>query len=249
MRSRSHIALSNAALLVAALLCGWQMIYWLVGEVALRSPAETARFTASLLAGDTLWPHARESLMAFGLALAFAVVGGLAIGFLLGSVRQAAEIFEPFLTAIYSIPKITLYPILLLMFGLGMPAKVAFGAIHGVIPIAIFTLNGVRNVRPVLVKAGRTMRLGTLGLIKSILFPAALPEIFTGLRIGFSLTLIGTLLGEMFASQRGIGFLMMNAIGLHNIDLIMALTLLIIIFSATISSVLLFYDRKLRERL
>ena len=128
-------------------------------------------------------------------------------------------------------------------------AKVAFGAIHGIIPIALFTLNGVRNVRPVLVKAGRIMNLGRFDMAHRVLFPAALPEIFTGFCIGFSLTLIGTLLGEMFASQRGIGFLMMNAIGLHNIDLIMALTLLIVVFSATVSTVLLHLDRRLRERL
>ena len=56
------------------------------------------------------------------------------------------------LVAIYSIPKMTLYPILLLMFGLGMSAKIAFGAIHGIIPIALFTINAVRNVRPILIK-------------------------------------------------------------------------------------------------
>jgi NitT/TauT family transport system permease protein len=152
------------------------------------------------------------------------------------------------LVAVYSIPKITLYPILLLMFGLGMSAKVAFGTIHGVIPIAIFTINAVRNVRPVLVKTARVMNLANTEMVRSILLPAALPEIFTGIRVGFSLTLVGTLLGEMFASQRGLGFLLMNAIGLHNIDLIMALTLLLIVFAATVSSILLFYDRKLHDR-
>ena len=215
----------------------------------MRSPFATAYYATALFGGEMFWPHARESLSAFGFALMIAIGVGLAIGFSLGSVRRAAEVFEPVLTAIYSIPKITLYPILLLVFGLGMPAKIAFGAIHGVIPIAIFTLNGVRNVRPVLATTGEVMKLSQFDMVRRILFPAALPEIFTGLRIGFSLTLIGTLLGEMFASQRGIGFLMMNAIGLHNIDLIMALTFLIVVFSATVSSVLLFYDRKLRERL
>ena len=80
-----------------------------------------------------------------------------------------------------------------------------------------------------------------------VLLPAALPEIFAGLRIGFSLTLIGTLLGEMFASQRGIGFLLMNAIGLHNVDLIMALTFLLSLFAGTASLILLAIDRRMSE--
>ena len=90
-------------------------------------------------------------------------------------------------------------------------------------------------------------RLGSFDLVRSVLFPAALPEIFTGLRVGFSLTLIGTLLGEMFAAQRGLGYLLMNAIGLHNVDLIMAVTLLLIAFAAIISSALLAIDHQLHR--
>ena len=104
----------------------------------------------------------------------------------------------------------------------------------------------MRNVRPVLIKTGRVFKLDKFDMIRSILMPAALPEIFTGLRIGFSLTLIGTLLGEMFASQRGLGFLLMNAIGLHNTDLLMAITTLLVAFAATVSIVLLHIDRRLR---
>ena len=151
------------------------------------------------------------------------------------------------LVALYSIPKITLYPILLLAFGLGMPAKIAFGAIHGIIPVALFTINAVRNIKPILIKTARTLRLGTPDMVRSILFPAALPEIFTGFRVGFALTLIGTLLGEMFAAQRGLGYLLMTAIGLHNVDLIMAVTLLLVVFAASVSTILLVIDRRLHR--
>jgi NitT/TauT family transport system permease protein len=249
MSPQSLHALRNAGMLIVLMLIGWQALYWLVGEVALRSPAETLAYTGRLLAGDMIWPHLAETAKAFLAALVIAVAGGLAIGFALGFSRLAGEVFEPVLVAFYSIPKITLYPILLLMFGLGISAKIAFGAIHGIIPVALFTINAVRNVRPVLIKAGRVQGLDNFEMVRLILFPAALPEIFTGLRIGFALTLVGTLLGEMFASQRGLGFLLMNAIGLHNIDLIMAITLLLVIVAATISSVLLFYDRRLHQRL
>ena len=141
-------------MLIALMLAAWQLLFWTVGDAALRSPAQTLRYTGTLLAGEMLWPHMLETMTAFALALALAIIVGLAIGFTLGSNKFAGEVFEPMLVAIYSIPKITLYPILLLMFGLGMSAKVAFGTIHGVIPIAIFTINAVRNVRPVLIKHG-----------------------------------------------------------------------------------------------
>jgi NitT/TauT family transport system permease protein len=84
--------------------------------------------------------------------------------------------------------------------------------------------------------------------IRAILFPAALPEIFTGLRVGFSLTLIGTLLGEMFGAQRGLGFLLMTAIGLQNVRVIMAVTLLLVVFAASVSTLLVIVDRRLHRR-
>jgi ABC-type nitrate/sulfonate/bicarbonate transport system permease component len=80
------------------------------------------------------------------------------------------------------------------------------------------------------------------------LIAAALPEIFTGIRIGVSLTLIGTLLGEMFASRRGLGCRLMGAIGLHDIDVIMAITFVLVAFAAVVSSVLSAVDRKLHDR-
>ena len=173
---------------------------------------------------------------------------GLAIGLVLGFNRLAGDVMEPMFVALYSIPKVTLYPILLLSFGLGMSAKVAFGAIHGIIPIALFTINAVRNVKPILIKTARVMKLNSLEMATRVLLPAALPEIFTGIRIGFSLTLIGTLLGEMFASQRGLGYMLMNAIGLHNVDIIMAVTFLLIVFAAVVSSILLRIDHALHQR-
>lgn len=240
--------LRNGVTLVVALLVFWQVLYWMIGEVALRSPFETLRFTAHLVTTEQFWIHCAETAQAFGLALVLAIAIGLAIGFTLGLNRMIAEVFEPMLVAIYSIPKITLYPILLLAFGLGMSAKVAFGTIHGIIPIALFTINAVRNVSRVYVKTGHVMRLNPADMIVRIVLPAAMPEIFAGIRIGFSLTLIGTLLGEMFASQRGLGFLLMNAIGLHNIDLIMALTFLLVVVAGASSSLLLYLNQRVYGR-
>ena len=131
--------------------------------------------------------------------------------------------------------------------GIGLPAKIAFGAIHGVIPVAIFAMAGVRQVSPALLRTARVLRLSRTETLRCIVWPAALPEIFSGLRIGFSLTLIGTLLGEMFGSQKGLGHLLMTAIGLQNVPVIMAVTLLLVLFAATLSVALLALDRRLHR--
>lgn len=235
-------------MLVLLLLAGWQLLYAIVGDVALRSPASTVHSLGKLLGDPRFLPHIRETAIAFAQGFAIAVVVGLLIGVPLGAARFAGEVAEPILVALYSIPKVTLYPVILLVFGIGMPAKVAFGAIHGIVPISIFAMNAVRNINPTHLRSARVMRMSFMDLTLKILIPAALPEIVSGIRVGFSLALIGTLLGEMFGSQRGLGHLLMQAMSLHNIERILALTLLLVVFAAGINALLLALDRRLHAR-
>ena len=237
----------NTIILIVGLLAFWQLAYAIIGDVAMRSPLQTFLFTVKLVQTDTFFNHLLNSMHAFALALAIAVGLGLLIGFSLGVHKLSGRAWEPMLVALYSIPKITLYPILLLAFGIGISAKVAFGAIHGIIPIALFTLSAVRGIRPILLKTGRVLKLSPPAMITSIMFPAAVPEIFTGVRVGFSLTLIGTILGEMFAAQHGLGYLLMNAIGLYNIDVIMSVTLLLVVFASVVNGILLAIDHRLHH--
>jgi NitT/TauT family transport system permease protein len=238
----------NALVLIAALLLIWQGLYWWAGEVALASPLATLRYTAKLVATESFDTHLLDTLRAFAIAYALSVVIGLAVGFWLGFDRLSGDALEPMIVAVYAIPKLTLYPILLLAFGLTLSAKIAFGVLHGVIPIILFTLSAVHNTKPILIKTGRVLKLTRFEMVRWILFPAAIPEIFTGLRVGFALTLIGSLLAEMFAAQRGLGYLLMNGIGLHNVELIMAVTLIIVVFAASVSTLLIYIDRRLHRR-
>jgi NitT/TauT family transport system permease protein len=247
MKQSDRRQLANIAILIASILIFWELAYLIVGDLAMRSPWSTLKFTTQLVHTDLFWGHLSETMQAFAMALVIAIGLGLLIGFTLALHKLSGDAMEPMLVALYSIPKITLYPIILLVFGLGMSAKVAFGAIHGIIPVALFTLNAVRATRPIFIKTGRVLKLPAAEMVRTILFPAAVPEIFTGIRVGFSLTLIGTVLGEMFASQRGLGYLLMNAISLYNVDLIMAVTFLLCVFAAAVNTLLLVIDHRLHH--
>jgi NitT/TauT family transport system permease protein len=248
MQSDARRPLRNTLILIVGILIFWELAYLVIGEIAMRSPWQTLQFTAKLMRTEIFWEHLAESMQAFAAALAIAIGLGLLIGFALGLHRLSGDAIEPMLVALYSIPKITLYPILLLAFGIGISAKIAFGAIHGIIPVALFTLTAVRSIKPILLKTGRVLKLGPALMVRSVLFPAAVPEIFTGIRVGFSLTLIGTVLGETFASQRGLGYLLMNAISLYNVDLIMSVTTLLVVFAAAVNTVMLVIDHRLHRR-
>lgn len=239
---------ANFGFLVLALLAVWELVYLYAGDNALTPPLQTFAYTTKLVRTALFVENFTATMIAFGWAFFYAVAIGLGLGLWLGYHQPSGKLFTPFLTAFASVPKVVLYPIVLLVCGLNLSGKVVFGAMHGIPPIALSTLGAVSTVRPVLLKLGRVLGLNAAGMLRIIVVPAALPEVMTGLRIGFSLTLIGTILGEMFASQQGLGYLLMTAIGLHDVELIMSVTLILGVMAIAASVVLLSVDRRLRRR-
>ena len=237
----------DALLFTAAMLIAWELLYLRVGDTGLASPLATFVTVGKLFVDGGFWYNAGSTAYAVVLAVAIAVLGGLAIGLLFGLSRFAGDVADPMLNAMSALPKITLYPVILLFFGLGLGAKVAFGTIHGIFPVIILTMNGVRNISPVVRKAARSMQLTPWQTVRTVLLPAALPEIFSGVRIGIALALLGTLIGELFASDRGIGYLLIQSMEHQEVPTIMALTLILFALAVVGGIGLLRVDRALHQ--
>ena len=235
--------LLDAIVIVAVILGIWLSLYAYAGDAAITPPLRTFAFAVELLSRASFWNHVGATMTAFAMALAVASVAGVVLGLVLGTRRFAGEVAEPILSSLYTIPKVTLYPIMLLIFGLGMSAKVAFGVIHGMIPVMLFTITAVKNIPPVLLRTARVLRLSPTQTALSLLAPAVTPEIITGLRVGFALTLLGVLIGEMFASQRGLGFLIINGIEVHDVRMMTTVMLIVVVFAVVANSLMLTLDR------
>jgi NitT/TauT family transport system permease protein len=234
-------------LLLAGLLVLWQLVHWAVGPDVLSSPWATIARAGELIATPAFREHAAATGTAFAIAALIAIAAGIALGLWLGLRRFAGDVADPILGTLYSIPKITLYPIILLIFGLGVSAKIAFGVIHGVFPIAIFTMNAVRNVAPVYHRTARVLRLTPLGAAVTIMTPAALPEILAGIRVGVALTLLGVLIGELFAATAGLGFALRRAMDVNAVNDIMAIALVLFGFAASANALLRLAERRARH--
>jgi NitT/TauT family transport system permease protein len=225
----------------------WQLLNWAVGANVVSGPVATVERAIALLQTESFWVHVASTLSAFAMADIIGVVLGMFIGLWLGLRRFAGDVADPILNTLYSIPKITLYPLILLIFGLGVSAKVAFGVLHGAFPIAIFTMNAVRNVAPIYHRTARIMQLSPLATAATIMAPAALPEILTGIRVGTALTLLGVLIGELFASTSGLGFALIRAMDVHAVIDIMAITMLLFMFAAGVNAILQSVERWVRH--
>jgi NitT/TauT family transport system permease protein len=247
-RRNLHTALIDAVVVVLMVLAIWEALFAYAGDVAITPPLATFRYAIDLLGSAQFWPNVAATMLAFVYALLISAFAGIALGLWLGLRRFAGDVAEPMLVALYTIPKVTVYPVMLLVFGLGLSAKVAFGVIHGMIPVVLFTLGAVKNLPPVYLRAAKTFRLTAFETGWSVLLPAVLPEVVSGLRIGFSVTLLGVLIGEMFASQRGLGYLIINGIDSHNVPMITAVTLMVMLFAVGANALLLLLNRWMQAR-
>lgn len=217
------------------LIAAWQVAAWTLGSFTVASPLDTVTELWRMSSVGTLGAHLTETLVALAYGFSMAAIGGLAAGFLIGRSRFAYSVFEPMVMALYTMPKIALFPVFLFAFGLTMSAKAWLAMSFGIFPILIFTMDGTRSVSPVLTKVGRALGLSPLRMFASVTLPASLPSLVTGLRMGISVTFLGVILGGMFASQRGLGFLLIESVTLHNMPRLYALVFLLVLIALALN--------------
>ncbi|MGH6739181.1 MAG: ABC transporter permease [Bradyrhizobium sp.] len=234
--------------IVIVMLLSWQALHQIVGTNTLPAPAPTLEYLAHFVPTWRFWDSALATLAAFSVALAVAYGIGLALGVWMGAHHLSGAVGEPILISLYTLPKITLYPVVLLIFGLSFSGRVTFGAMHGVLPVALLTMASIRNIPPVYLKSARTLHLSPWQTITTILIPATLPEVIAGLRIGFTVTLLGVLLAEMFASKKGLGFLIMNAMSLLQTEEMITVAIMLFVFAVLANALLLWIEHRLHRR-
>ncbi|MBI5439987.1 MAG: ABC transporter permease [Deltaproteobacteria bacterium] len=185
-------------------------------ELANRLGLVSRRLFPSLEAiGQQLWKYLENGDLVYHAAISIGrALGGfslaLAFGVLLGTAmarsRLVESLFEPLFTFGYPIPKISLYPVFIFIFGLGTGSKVALVFLECLYPIAIHACAGMRSAERVLVWAARNMGATRSQLFWKVLVPSALPTLFTGIRIALPVSLIVTLVTEMIGESRGLGY-------------------------------------------
>jgi NitT/TauT family transport system permease protein len=247
MRPASLQRVGDIAVASLVLVAGWQALSLLIGARTLPAPSQTAARIAAAFGQPDFLGDLWATGQAYAIALAVAMGGGVVLGLLSGGWRAFGETVEPVMHIVVAVPKVTLYPVILLLFGLGDAAKIAFGVLHGLPTVTIMTAGAIHTLKPIYRKTARAMRLTPRDFALHLLLPAVMPEILVSLRICFALTLLGVLVGEMFASARGLGHLLMASIGVDDMPTVMAIIVLLFLFAGAGSAGLLAAIDRLRR--
>ncbi len=192
---------------VAALIVLWEVVARLFGDPAfVAPPTAVARALVPTIFGDP------KLTAALGMALAemvtafvLAVLAGATVGIAIGLTAVGRRSLFPFVLLLFGLPQVALLPLVVLIFGLGPASRIAFGFTHGVLPVIVTTVSGMRAVNPLLLSSARSMGASRAQVLQHIIFPTMVASVFTGLRLAMSLTLLGVILAELFVSTNGIG--------------------------------------------
>jgi sulfonate transport system permease protein len=152
-----------------------------------------------------------SSLQNFAFGYGIAGVAGVAVGALLWSLRPVQEAVSPYLYFLYVLPAPVLIPAAMTIFGIGAAMKVVIIAFAAVWPTLLNTLDGMRGVDPVKLDTARVLGLSGFRVVRSVVLPAALPQIVAGLRNSLQVAIILMVVSELVASTSGIGFFILQA--------------------------------------
>ena len=230
---------------LAGLAALWEAVVRLgvVDPLFVPAPSAVARAFATIgpeaarLLGETLG----KTLVAYALAVTLGVGAGLVVG----AVRHLYDVLNPFLIALYAIPKILVLPWIMLIFGLGLTPAIVYGVLQGFFPICLLVVGGVRDIDRMPIVVARSMGASSWQIYRKVILPAVLPAILAGMRLGIVFCLLGVLVVEMFGGIRGMGFLLTTLANAFRAAELFAATALVSLLSIGIVLALETLNRRL----
>jgi ABC-type nitrate/sulfonate/bicarbonate transport system permease component len=226
--------------IVAGVLLTWEAVAasGLLFRDVVPSLGVIGRALVELLSDQAYYWHLGVTAGEIGLAVLIGGLAGLAVGIALGSNRLLGRAFEPYLYYLGPTPKIIFFPVMIMWFGVGPGSKVAMGVLSCFFPVALSAAAGMRAIEPVLIRVGRSFRARTWQMVAKIYLPAMRFSVVNGVRLGLGVAIIGTLLAETKLSNRGVGFLIINAYSTFNMPRMYALLIVLFVLSIGVNALI-----------
>ncbi|MEA4924994.1 MAG: ABC transporter permease [Syntrophomonadaceae bacterium] len=203
-----------------------------------------SKFIAMVISGELVSHTAISLERAFG-GFIVSVIIAIPLAFLLGWSQRAERIIDPLGQLCRNTATLAMYPLFILIFGLGESAKIAIIAWGTLWPILLNTIEGVRAVDPLLVKSARSMAISRLGLFIKVILPMAFPLMFTGIRLAASRAVIILVAAEMMGAHSGLGYLVFHAEAFYMISEMYSAIIMLVILGVSINYTLVTCEKRI----
>jgi NitT/TauT family transport system permease protein len=225
-------------LLLIALLGAWEIASGYVGEFWISKPSLIAARLVEWIGSGFILTHLSVTLQETALGFILGAGSGIVAGFVLGANPFLGKLTDPFVTAIYSLPKVALAPLFVLWFGIGMEMKVVLAATIVFFLVFYNTYAGVRDVERELLDVLRVMGARQRHLLLKVVLPGSLHWIYVGLKLSVPYALIGAVVGELVASSRGLGYLLQYSAGQFDTTGLMTTLFILMVLAMIMNEVL-----------
>jgi NitT/TauT family transport system permease protein len=194
-------------------LIGWEFVARFVvhNTLFLAGPIAVVQKAVELWGTGELQKNIGASLTEFAIGFSLSAIVGILGGVVLANSRKTRQYVDPWVSMMYATPLIALGPLFILWMGVGLTAKVAVIFLTAVFPILINTVAGLSSTDPQLIEVARSYGAAPMQVYEKVRFPAALPFIIAGLRLGVARALVGIVVAEFFGARAGIGFMIFSA--------------------------------------
>jgi ABC-type nitrate/sulfonate/bicarbonate transport system permease component len=182
------------------------------------APSNVIKHLVEMIGTGDLWRHLAASLYRLIVGFFVGCVPAIVIGLAIGLYRPVRAALDPLISATYPIPKSSLLPLILLIFGLGESSKIAMVAIGVFYPVVINTAAGVRQIAPIFLDVGHNFGASRLNMFRTVALPGALPLIMTGVKLGAGMGLVLIAIAEMVGAKSGLGYMIWNAWELFDVQ-------------------------------
>ena len=196
-----------------AVVCIWQYMEYIgsLNPVTLPSPEMIYQKFIDMIISGALTKHLLISTGRVLQGFAMAAVSAITLGLVLGLSKRCYRITDLIIQLVRPIPPIAWIPLVILWFGVGEESKIFLIFLGGFFAILINVIDGVHRIDPKLIEVARVMETPKMKYIFHLIIPAALPSIFTGLRVGMASCWMCVVAAELVASSTGLGYMIMNA--------------------------------------
>lgn len=189
-----------------------------------------------------------ETVVRLAVSYGAVVVVGGTVGFALGLSRFWSDAVSPLVYAVYSVPKIVLFPLFLVFLGLGDASQIGFAFFSGVLPMILMMSNAAAGVPRLPLKLAASLRMSRAAVIRKIVVPSVLPAFASALRLTFGLTFLGLLIVEMFSGSSGLGYELLRNIPLARMGDIVGEVVLVVVMALVPVTVLRALERRVHRR-
>lgn len=210
----------------------------LVSPILFSSPTQILQAELKLFISGKIFTHLFISIQEFSIGFILAATLGVTLGLILGWYKKLEALTSSLIYGLYSTPNIALLPLIIIWAGLGIWSKVTVVFLGAFFPILISTISGVKNLDPSFIQLARSFRASDWQIFKTIIFPASLPYILTGLRLAIPRAIIGMIIGEFFVSNQGLGYLITFYGSTFQTAELLAVVLVVVVISITFTKIL-----------